>query len=96
MCVLFLAELLSLLGSGLVGVADEDLDDIVSARLNEEGEELGGRESRVSLYDFNSPLVQVGGDCYYSDQWEGRQWWSVMTMVITCGAGRDAIIGQSG
>ena len=58
MCVS--TELLSLLGSGLVGVADDELDDIVSSRLNEDSEDLGGRESRVSLYEFNSPLAQVG------------------------------------
>ncbi len=63
-CVCYLAELLSLLGSGLVGVADEDLEDITANRLSEDGEEFGGRESRVSLYEFSNPLVQVWvGQC---------------------------------
>lgn len=58
-------ELLSLLGSGLVGVADDDLDEALGASgrgqgAGEEGEESGGgRESRVSLYEFSNPLVQV-------------------------------------
>lgn len=66
-CMLPAEELLSLLGSGLVGMADEDLDDALgsggSGRVQasgEEGEESGGgRESRVSLYEFSNPLVQV-------------------------------------
>ena len=57
-----------MLGSGLVGVADDDLDEALSSRLAEDGEELGGRESRVSLYEFSSPLVQVSQQSV-----EGRQ-----------------------
>ena len=64
MCLLPTEELLSLLGSGLVGVADEDLDEALGGSgrgqvIGEEVEESGGRESRVSLYEFSNPLMQV-------------------------------------
>ena len=54
-CCLFAEELLSLLGSGLGGVGDEELEDALG-RAREEG---GGRESRVGLYDIGDPLLQV-------------------------------------
>ena len=53
-------ELLSLLGSGLVGVGEEELEEALGRVRGEEGSEsTGGRESRVALYEFSDPLVQV-------------------------------------
>lgn len=64
-CCIPLEELLSLLGSGLVGVGEEELEEALGrARAGGggggggEGAEAGsGRESRVALYEFSDPLV---------------------------------------
>lgn len=78
MCLLPAEELLSLLGSGLVGVADEDLDEALGASghgqaIGEEGEESGGgRESRVSLYEFGNPLMQVSPTSSCRDNYPQR------------------------
>lgn len=54
-------ELLSLLGSGLVGVGEEELEEALGRSRGGEGaESSGGRESRVALYEFSDPLVQIG------------------------------------
>ena len=57
-----LEELLSLLGSGLVGVGEEELEEALGRSRGGEGSEGGsGRESRVALYEFSDPLVcEVG------------------------------------
>ena len=53
-------ELLSLLSSGLAGVAEDDLEEALGRSRGEEGGGAsGGRESRVSLYEFSDPLLQV-------------------------------------
>lgn len=57
-----LEELLSLLGSGLVGVGEEELEEALGRARAGEGSEGGsGRESRVALYEFSDPLVCLGG-----------------------------------
>ncbi len=60
-CCIPLEELLSLLGSGLVGVGEEELEEALGrarAGGGGEGAEAGsGRESRVALYEFSDPLV---------------------------------------
>ena len=73
-CVSPIEELLSLLGSGLVGVGEEELEEALgrsraggSGGSAGEGAESGGggggggggRDSRVALYEFSDPLVQV-------------------------------------
>ena len=65
-CILPAEELLSLLGSGLVGVADDELEEALGpsgggrGHVAEEGEESGGgRESRISLYEFSNHVLQV-------------------------------------
>lgn len=52
-------ELLNLLGSGLVGVGEEELEEALSRSREEGADSAGGRESRVALYEFSDPLVQV-------------------------------------
>ena len=57
-------ELLSLLSSGLTGVAEEELEEVLGRSRSEDGTggppgTGGGRESRVSLYEFSDPLFQV-------------------------------------
>lgn len=53
-----LEELLSLLGSGLVGVGEDELEEALGRARGGEGSEAGsGRESRVALYEFSDPLV---------------------------------------
>ena len=54
-------ELLSLLSSGLTGVAEEELEEVLSRSRSEDGTGggAGGRESRVSLYEFSDPLFRV-------------------------------------
>ena len=54
-CCLPAEELLSLLGSGLAGVGEEELEEALG-RGREEG---GGRESRVGVYEISDPLLQV-------------------------------------
>ena len=51
-------ELLNLLGSGLAGVGEEELEEALG-RGREEG---GGRESRVGVYEISDPQLQVR--CY--------------------------------
>ena len=68
---LSLEELLSLLGSGLVGVGEEELEEALgrsragggSAGEGAESGAGGGRDSRVALYEFSDPLVQVSNEC---------------------------------
>ena len=54
-------ELMSLLSSGLTGVAEEELEEVLGRSRSEEGGggPPGGRESRVSLYEFSDPIFQV-------------------------------------
>ena len=61
-----LEELLSLLGSGLVGVGEDELEEALGrARGNSssvgggDGEAGSGRDSRVALYEFSDPLVSA-------------------------------------
>ena len=49
-------ELMSLLGSGLVGVGEDEVEEALS-RSREEGG--GGRDSRISLYELSDPSLQV-------------------------------------
>ena len=55
----YVEELLSLLSSGLTGVAEEELEEVLSRSRPEDGTGGGGRESRVSLYEFSDPLFRV-------------------------------------
>ena len=50
---------MGLLGSGLVGVGEEELEEALGRARGGEGAESGsgGRESRVALYEFSDPLV---------------------------------------
>lgn len=51
---------MSLLGSGLVGVGEEELEEALGRSRGGETSESGtGRESRVALYEFSDPLVQL-------------------------------------
>ena len=52
---------MSLLSSGLTGVAEEELEEVLGRSRSEEGGggPPGGRESRVSLYEFSDPIFQV-------------------------------------
>ena len=52
---------MSLLSSGLTGVAEEELEEVLGRSRLEEGSggPPGGRESRVSLYEFSDPIFQV-------------------------------------
>ena len=52
---------MSLLSSGLTGVAEEELEEVLGRSRSEEGSAgaPGGRESRVSLYEFSDPIFQV-------------------------------------
>lgn len=57
-----LEDLLSLLGSGLVGVGEEELEEALGRARGsgEAGSESGsGRDSRVALYEFSDPLVSI-------------------------------------
>ena len=49
---------MNLLGSGLAGVGEEELEEALG-RGREEG---GGRESRVGVYEISDPQLQVR--CY--------------------------------
>ncbi len=48
---------MNLLGPGLANVGEEELDEVLARR----GEEGGGsgRDSRLTLYEFSDPLLQV-------------------------------------
>lgn len=46
---------MNLLGSGLAGVGEEELEEA----LGRGREEVGGRESRVGVYEISDPLLQV-------------------------------------
>lgn len=51
--------MLSLLGSGMASVGEEDLDEVLGrGRGGEEGAS-GGRDSRLTLYEFSDPLLQA-------------------------------------
>lgn len=58
-----LEELLSLLGSGLVGVGEDELEEALGRARSSggggEGESGSGRDSRVALYEFGDPLVSM-------------------------------------
>ncbi len=71
---MYVEELLSLLGSGLVGVGEDELEEALgrsrtvsgSGAAGEGAESRGGggggsggRDSRVALYEFSDPLVRV-------------------------------------
>lgn len=79
-------ELLSLLGSGLGSVAEEELEEAMG-RVREEG---GGRESRTGLYELSDPLLQVGGGVG-----EGGCGSRVMG-VLSCSLERDPDTGWTG
>jgi hypothetical protein len=59
---------MSLLSSGLTGVAEEELEEVLGRSRLEEGSggPPGGRESRVSLYEFSDPIFQVNTNNIYS------------------------------
>lgn len=59
---------MSLLSSGLTGVAEEELEEVLGRSRSEEGSggPLGGRESRVSLYEFSDPIFQVIATMLYT------------------------------
>ena len=57
---------MSLLSSGLTGVAEEELEEVLGRSRSEDGSggPPGGRESRVSLYEFSDPIFQVNADMH--------------------------------
>lgn len=77
---------MSLLSSGLTGVAEEELEEVLGRSRSEDGSggPPGGRESRVSLYEFSDPIFQVNVNIMYTCSVGFRQGHlSVLTTVGT-------------